>query len=301
MGTWSAGITGNDTAQDLQSEYSAAFYRYDVEEALKRIDRYVRTEMFNESDEAEWCNYIYSLADFMWKKGILTEEIRQNAIRMIDSGFGLDIWAEESKKALAARQKALAEFRKKLLSPQPTRKKITLNIHPKRIFEDGDVIAVQLQTAGKPYTCAKDCPISEAEFHALDGKYILMQLENCYASWTSAIVPEVKDYWAKFRLFDGIYDSIPEHIDCASLKTVLIREGKKRCTSFTCESSTFYFSRRGCRVLCNRKNLIADTGSSPRGLGTQAMIFWDINKPWSNPDSHLVASIGLHVRCGNMH
>ena len=43
------GITANDTAKDLYIEYSAAFYKYDVEEALKRIDHYIRSEMFDEA------------------------------------------------------------------------------------------------------------------------------------------------------------------------------------------------------------------------------------------------------------
>ena len=37
MGTWNTSIIGNDTAKDLYIEYSAAFYKFDVEEALKRV------------------------------------------------------------------------------------------------------------------------------------------------------------------------------------------------------------------------------------------------------------------------
>ena len=72
MGSWSAGVWGNDTAEDLKFEYQCAFYRYDPEEAVRRLDEYVRTSVGDESDTIEWCNYIYSLADFMWKKGTLT-------------------------------------------------------------------------------------------------------------------------------------------------------------------------------------------------------------------------------------
>ena len=84
MGAWSVSVTGNDTAQDLKSEYQAAFFYNDVETALEKIERYVRAEMCDESDEEEWCNYIYSLADFMWKKGILIDEIRQKARHATD-------------------------------------------------------------------------------------------------------------------------------------------------------------------------------------------------------------------------
>lgn len=65
MGAWAVGINASDTAQDLKSEYMAAFYYNDVETAVRKIDNYVREELCDESDEEEWCNYYYSLADFM--------------------------------------------------------------------------------------------------------------------------------------------------------------------------------------------------------------------------------------------
>ena len=71
MGAWSVSVTGNDTAQDLRSEYQAAFFYNDVETALEKIERYVRAEMCDESDEEEWCNYIYSLADLCGKREYL--------------------------------------------------------------------------------------------------------------------------------------------------------------------------------------------------------------------------------------
>lgn len=39
MGSWSAGVWGNDTAEDLKFEYQCAFYRYDPEEAIRRLRR----------------------------------------------------------------------------------------------------------------------------------------------------------------------------------------------------------------------------------------------------------------------
>jgi hypothetical protein len=56
------------------------------------------------------------------------------------------------------------------LSTSPERKKIKPDAHTKRIFEDGDLIAIQLQTSGKPYTCNHQKEISYDEFHSMDGK-----------------------------------------------------------------------------------------------------------------------------------
>lgn len=294
MGVWGTSVTGNDTAKDLYIEYSAAFYKYDTEKALAIIDNYVRTSMFDETDEEEWCNYVYSLADFMWKKGILTDSVRDKAVGMIDSGFGLELWAEAGQKTLNSRKKNLAEFKEKILSPQPAKKKIKPNVHTERIFEDGDIVAIQLQTAGKPYTEQTFSPMSEEDFQKLDGKYVLIQLVDCYASWTSDIVPDVKDYWARFRLFDGIYDALPEDIDVSSLKDAKVFEGGRKISSvFTCESNMFYFKRRKCKVLCNRKDLLENLD-----INSDNSIFFGINKPWANPDSQIVAAMGKQITCG---
>lgn len=101
MGTWGFSVTGNDTAQDLLSEYQAAFFYNDPETAVKKIDNYVRENICDETDEEEWCNYFYSLADYMWKKGLLTDEIRDKAVQMIDSGFGMELWRLSGEKAAA--------------------------------------------------------------------------------------------------------------------------------------------------------------------------------------------------------
>lgn len=135
MGTWSAGINGNDTAQDLKAEYQAAFLYNDVETALAKIDAYVRQD-FDETDTEEWSCHCYSLADFMWKHGILTDAVRDRAVAMIDSGFGLDIWEAEGKSVLNKRKKVLAQFRETLLSPQPPQEKDPLQSAHEAHFPD---------------------------------------------------------------------------------------------------------------------------------------------------------------------
>ncbi len=293
MGAWSESITGNDTAEDLLLEYPAAFLKYEPEEAVSKIDQYVRENEFDESDPEEWCNYVYSLADYMWKKGILTDEIRERALKMIDSGFGLDIWAESGEKMLKARKRALAKFREKLTSPLPPKKKIRLDINQERIFENGDVIAIQLKTAGMNYTMNRKKPMSEEEFHAFDGKYILMQLIDCTASWSSAIVPEIKDYWACFRLFDGVYDTVPKEINFDELKPAKILDNKGGIVScFTCESKMLYFKRRKYQLIGNAP---ITAGSDEK---SDTLIFIGHSYPQNNPDSEFLAAMGNEIVCG---
>jgi GNAT superfamily N-acetyltransferase len=276
----------------LRSEYSAAFFYYDIPTALKKIDDFIRKNMYNESDREEWCNYIYSLADFMWKKGILTDDVRNKTIEMIDNDFGLELWEEAGDKTLSERKRKLSEFKTKLLSPMSAQKKIKPNTHTERIFKDGDLIAVQLQTKGKPYTSKSEKEISDEEFSSYDGKYVLMQLIKCYASWSSYIVPEVKDYWANFTLFDGVYDSVPKDANIFELKTAHIHERYSITSQFNCESSMHYFKRRNYVVIGSFPEQIKDYS-----IKGDAFIFWSINREWLNPDSQILAAMGKDTAC----
>ena len=251
MGSWSAGVWGNDTAEDLKFEYQCAFYRYDPEEAVHRLDEYVRTSIGDESDMIEWCNYIYSLADFMWKKGILTEAVKTAAVSMIDSGFGLDSWEESGKSALAKRHKALEELRAQLLSPLPERKPIRLKFQTERVFSDGDYIAVRLMTKDKPFCswAALVSDITQEQFPAFDGKYIILQKAFTQTGFRSAVVPDISDNWAAFRLCDGVYDDVPSGIDTASLKSAKIISLNRISPVFLCESKMSYFRKRKAQVI----------------------------------------------------
>lgn len=290
MGTWSTSITGNDTAADLRQEYTCAFFKYEPDEGVKLLDNYVRKNIADETDEEEWCNYVYSLADFMWKKGVLTDEIRKRAVEMIDSGFGLDIWADSGEKTLYERKKVLAEFREKLISPQPAIKKIKPEAHFENIFNDGELIAMKLITSDKVYTTKANLlrPFSQEKFKALDGKYILIQKIRCHSSWHSNILPEINDYWAEFRLFDGVYDKIPEISDISKLRdAAFINQGSHLTPLFCCESSMFWFKKRKYKVI----------GSFPEEIQKfekfrSENVFLGVNREWENFDSNIVAAMG---------
>ena len=82
MGAWSTSVTGNDVAQDMRDEFRAAFALNAPEDAVKKLDRYAKQALLSD----EWTDYLYALADFMEKNGVLTEDVRARAIASIDSG-----------------------------------------------------------------------------------------------------------------------------------------------------------------------------------------------------------------------
>ena len=246
MGAWGVGITSNDAAQDLKSDYQAAFAYYDIEIALAKIDEYVRLEGYDESDESDWCDYYYSLANFMWKKGILTDEVRDTAVNMIDTGFGLEIWTDEGEKTLNKRKKVLAEFREMLLSPQPAKKKIKVDLYLNSVFDIGDYVAFRLQTMDKSYLVKKSS-FDEDYFRSMDGKYVVIRKVQDHISYQSKIVPEVADHWIIYQLYCAFFDAIP---DISQLRDTnwAYMEGQKiyhdapdKSPYMYCESSLFYY------------------------------------------------------------
>lgn len=294
MGAWSTSVTGNDTAADLKDEYTCAFFRYPAEEALQKIESYV-CGMFDESDPEEWCAYVYSLADFMWKKGILTDEIRDRALNMIDSGFGLEIWAESGEKTLNARKKALEKFRAEITSPMGKPKKIKPNIRTEDIFETGDLIAVRLMTAGKIYGtthAARQRKMTEEAFQSYDGKYVLMQKAWSHISWHSALVPDVADHWVVFRLLDGVYDAPPQKILPESLKDAEFPTG---LPYFICESSLFYFKKRKYQLLGNFRLPEPPPPAEPHRPDHRAeSVNFSFSNQWWDADAQLLAAMNLY-------
>ncbi len=85
MGAWSTSVTGNDVAQDMRDEFRAAFALNAPEDAVKKLDAYAKQALLSD----EWTDYLYALADFMEKNGVLTEDVRARAIASIDSGEDL--------------------------------------------------------------------------------------------------------------------------------------------------------------------------------------------------------------------
>ena len=288
MGAWTASINGNDTAQDLKKEYQAAFYYNDVETAVQKLDAYVQEEFA----EDEWADYVYSLADFMWKHGILTENIRNRAIGLIDTGYGLDIWAEEGEKTLNKRKQILAQFREILLSPQPPKKKITIRLYLKPVFEPGDLVAFQLQTSGKVYL--PNSNFTEDYFRTCHGKYIVARKVTDEVSYTSRVEPNVRDIWPIFELYRKVFDRCPTAADLEDvpIANVAIHPSSKwrgindqYCRgTFLCEGGMFYFRKRKYVHIGNNLSNLPDRYNDVH-------IFLGFDCPRGNADSKLLEAI----------
>lgn len=283
MSIWSETINGSDTAQRLLDEYRAVFAKNNFQTALRKIDAYVR-RMFDESDEAEWTCYFYSLANYLWKTGRLTDEIRDEAIRMIDSGFGMTYWEKEGPAFVRDRNKVLRKFREKLLSPQPAEKKIRLSYHSQSYFQPGDQIAIRLKTHDKYYV--EQSGMTEQEFRDYHDQYVVLRKVGDKVIHRSEIEPDVVDIWPQFQLYGKVFPKCPDSEELKDVPIVETRDG----TSFTCESTIRPWRQREYRIIGN------DPGDLPElyELGL-SHLFWNIDKPWINPESQMLKAIVNHT------
>lgn len=283
MGTWSCSITGNDTAKDLIREYEVAFQEDEPDEAVTKIFNYI-DEYFGEYlDEVEMANIIYSLADFMWNKGVLTEEIKKIAIDMIDSNYGLDIFEEQGDKVLKKRMQVLKNFKKKLLTSQPKKKKITLSFYTDSIFNPGDVITYKLKT--KDLDCSMYEEIDIQKIQKYHDKYIVLRKLFDNIAYTSSINPKIQDKWAVFQILPIVFDNEPKEEDLIKYFDHDIKTDEMIET----ESKLFYFKKRDYKLLGNVKNYLQKEYSYD--WNNVSNIYFSINKPWYHSDIEIIKKI----------
>lgn len=139
MGTWGTGLYANDDAQDAKGDFADVFSIKSPEEGTKiLVDEYV-----GDMDDELTSDFWFALADWQWNKGILLDSVKQKALKLLDSGVGLELWLEEGNKSdIAKRKQVLEDLRTKLNSPLPEAKKIRSGRTHSR-YKPGDIIAIK--------------------------------------------------------------------------------------------------------------------------------------------------------------
>ena len=120
MGAWGTGLYQNDLSADVKDDYISKLKAGKTdEEALQEIMEEYREEM-----EDVDCKYDFflGLADTLWKKGRLTEELKIKALEMLEEEKTSDRW--EGEKLRKERNRVLDRLKEELNSPMPERKKV---------------------------------------------------------------------------------------------------------------------------------------------------------------------------------
>lgn len=160
MGTWGTGILENDVAQDVKNEYidllKGGFSDGDAFSLIR--DNFLEAH----NDEQDRISFLLALADVLWDYGRLDAAVKNQAIKLIDSGGDLPTWETQNPALVPERKKALSNLKSKLLSPQPKRKTVRRKRAYKCPWITGDVFAYPFET-----TMAKEV--------GFDGGYLIIQ------------------------------------------------------------------------------------------------------------------------------
>ncbi len=122
-----------------------------------------------------------------------------------------------------------------------------------------------------------------------------------HVSWKSSIVPEVRDCWAIFRLFDGTYDEIPDGVDVAALQEASFWGYDTHTPYFVCESSMFYFRKRKYDVLGNDSLPDKTVDVNEDYIQFQhnvKHISFGVYNDYNDADSDLIAAMGNECNSG---
>ena len=140
MGTWETGLYDNDLSCDVRDDYIGKLKAGKTdEEALNEILEEYEEE--SEDDDEKYDFYI-ALADTMWKKGRMTEDIKKMALKMIEEDKVSERWEDE--RVRKERAKKLDKVKERIESAMPARKKISIHKPYVLGWEEKDVYTFQI-------------------------------------------------------------------------------------------------------------------------------------------------------------
>ena len=159
MGAWGANLYQDDVALDVKDEYKDNLRRGKTNEETMQeiIDKY--QELLE--DEEDRGVFWLALADTQWNLGRLDEQVKKQALEIIELGTDLKRW-EINEKLYNKRKEILEKIKEKLLSPQPEEKRMPKYRTYKCEWENGDVFAYQLKS-------------EYAKEQGLEGRYLIIQ------------------------------------------------------------------------------------------------------------------------------
>lgn len=184
MGAWGPKLYQDDVAVDVSSSYKEKLKRGKTnEEATQEIiEEY--SDFINDDDDGPI--FWFALADTQWSLGRLLPEVKDEALRILESGGDIQRWIDDGElKGAEIRKKSLEELKNKLNEPQPPEKKISKYRIYKCEWKLGDVFAYRLES-------------DLAKEKNLYGRYALLQKVNEGIWYPEHIVPIVR-----IRISDG--------------------------------------------------------------------------------------------------
>ena len=188
MGAWSTSIFDDDGTADIRGEYRILLgYDLEPDYVWQLIyDKYYQDYAGKDDEDVFW----FSTALFQWQNGILREDVKQQALKAIESGSELERWKDSGKSVYKKRKETLEKLKDKLLhevNPPKKIRKCPAYYREKTKFQLGDVYAYAHE----------------------NGKYSYIQVVEIGKMPVTDLCPEL-DYrsWSGFALLDLFTDKL---------------------------------------------------------------------------------------------
>ncbi|QWG48710.1 hypothetical protein EXW28_02005 [Bacillus mycoides] len=206
MGAWGVAILSDDIAKDIQLIYKDLLgNEYSNEEASRIVIEEYQTEL----DDEEIIVFWLAFACIQWKLGRLQENVKLEALQIIESGADLSRWEDEPK-LQRKREVVLNKLREQLHSPQPQVKKVPKRFIANTYLKAGDAVSYEL----------------------VSGNYIILKVIEIIEEWYG-------DRYPLFEMCDWEGKEIPskEQIDQLDLKKRIYEDGKQEIIKLAIYSS----------------------------------------------------------------
>ncbi|HDR6317227.1 hypothetical protein COJ27_26615 [Bacillus cereus] len=205
MGAWGVAILSDDIAKDIQLIYKDLLgNEYSNEEASRLVIEAYKNELDDEEILVFWLAFAY----IQWKLGRLQENVKHEALQIIESGADLARW--ERPKLQRKREVVLNKFREQLHSPQPEAKKVPKRFIANTSLKAGDAVSYEL----------------------VSGNYIILKVIEIIEEWYG-------DRYPLFEICDWEGKEIPskEQIEQLDLKKRIYEDGKQEIMKLAIYSS----------------------------------------------------------------
>ncbi|QWG43243.1 hypothetical protein EXW31_02305 [Bacillus mycoides] len=206
MGAWGVAILSDDIAKDIQLLYKDLLgNEYSNEEASRIVIEGYQTEL----DDEEIIVFWLAFACIQWKLGRLQENVKHEALQIIESGADLARWEDEPT-LQRKREVVLNKLREQLHSPQLQAKKVPKRFIANTSLKAGDAVSYEL----------------------VSGNYIILKVIEIIEEWYG-------DRYPLFEMCDWEGKEIPskEQIDQLDLKKRIYEDGNQEIIKLAIYSS----------------------------------------------------------------
>lgn len=201
MGAWGPELYQDDLAADIRDAFKEQLKRGKTgEQITKEMLEEYETELLDPDDAPI---FWFALADTQWELGRLEDGVKKNALYYIQDGGDLKRWELENPREAKKRTKALEELKKKLLTPQPPKKKVSLHKLYQCEWKVGDIYAYPLES-------------EYAQEKGISGRYFLFHKVGETIYYPGHIIPVVR---VKITKSDKLPQNVNEFNDLEYVQT----------------------------------------------------------------------------------